>query len=76
MSVYVRMVLINQQHKFYLLQLEMDFDLEFPNSRVNLFGEWPNLSAFIESKLSKAESSKIENCLTPGKYIIINMFPM
>lgn len=53
----------------YLL-LEMDFDLEFPNSRVNLFGEWPNLSAFIESKLPKAELSKIENCLTPeGKRI-------
>lgn len=46
----------------------MDFDLEFPNSRVNLFGEWPNLSAFIESKLSKAELDKIENCLTPGKH--------
>ncbi|KAK3916197.1 Transcription factor YY2 [Frankliniella fusca] len=48
----------------YLL-LEMDFDEQYPNSRVNLYAEWPKLSAFIESKLNKRELDLIQSCLTP-----------
>jgi len=51
----------------------MDFDIEFPNSRVNLFAEWPTLAAFIESKLKKQELDAIQSCLTPGKNSVVLM---